>query len=78
MPRKIGTVTDLINDTGSRYDLNAPLCGFFQIPHAEQVLKEALLPAIPAAEADPGRKGGEALEPVLTVSKGTAVTRLRQ
>ena len=51
---------------------------FVQVEHAEQVLKEALLPAIPAAEADPGRKGGEALEPVLTVSKGTAVTRLRQ
>ena len=29
-----------INDTGSRYDLHAPLCGFFQIPHAEQVLKQ--------------------------------------
>ncbi len=29
-----------INDTRSRYDLNAPLCGFFQIPHAEQVLKQ--------------------------------------
>lgn len=29
-----------INDTGSRYDLTAPLCGFFQIPHAEQVLKQ--------------------------------------
>ena len=29
-----------INDTGSRYNLNAPLCGFFQIPHAEQVLKQ--------------------------------------